>query len=177
MPHPKKLSKPNVLPRTKLLKPLLNVRNLSGSFGSVEQLRRELQVSEARPQELIDLGRVLEQQCRAELTEAEAELNAAGFQLSQAKIEAQVKDREIHRLRQAAPSATDAIESPKPASNQCSFCFWTWCFSGDSVPQPTFPASDSRVDELIEAVQQLASRLEQPNGTDQGGIPAKRGLI
>ena len=138
---------------------------------TVEQLRHELQVSEAKPQELIDLGRVLEQQakeCRAELTEAEAELNAVRFQLSQARIEAQVKDREIHRLRQAAPSATGAIGSPKAAEINLASASGHGVSSGDSVPQPTFPASDPRVDELIEAVQQLASRLEQPHGTDQG---------
>ena len=46
---------------------------------TVEQLRQELQASEAKRMELIDLGRVLEQQlkdCRAELVKAEAELNA-----------------------------------------------------------------------------------------------------
>ena len=87
---------------------------------TVEKLRHELQVSEAKRLELIDLGRALEQQlkdCRAELTKAEAELNAVRFQLSRSNIEAQVKDREIHRLRQAAPSATDASGSQKPPEN------------------------------------------------------------
>ena len=36
------------------------------------------------------------------------------------------------------------------------------------MPQPTSPGG-----QLIEAVQQLASRLEQPNGTDQGGLPSE----
>ena len=89
--------------------------------------------------------------------------------MSQAKIEAQLKDREIHRLRQAAPSATDAIGQPKFYDiNVASSSSGLGVSSGDSVPQPTSPVADPRVDQLIEAVQQLASRLEQPNGTDQG---------
>ena len=77
------------------------------ALATVEQLRHEL----------IDLGRLFEQQlkeCRTELTKAEAESNAVRFQLSQSKIEVQVKDREIQRLRQAAPSATDAVSPPEP---------------------------------------------------------------
>ena len=144
---------------------------------TVEQLRQELQASEVKRMELIDLGRVLEQQlknCRAELVKAEAELNAVRFQLSQSKIEAQVKDREIHRLRQAAPSATDALGQPKFYDlNVASSSSGLGVSSGDSVPQPSSPVTDPRVDQLIEAVQQLASRLEQPNGTDQGGLPSE----
>ena len=86
------------------------------ALATVEQFRHELQISEGKRQELIDLGRLLEQQlkeCRTELTKAEAESNAVRFQLSQSKIEAQVKDREIQRLRQAAPSATDAVSPPE----------------------------------------------------------------
>ena len=100
---------------------------VQATFVTVEQLRHELQVSEAKRQELIDLGRVLEQQlkeCRLELTKAEAELNAICFQLSQAKIKAQVTDGEIHRLRQAATSATHAVSPPKPPKKLCSFRFW-----------------------------------------------------
>ena len=144
---------------------------------TVEQLRLELQHSEAKRLELTELGRVLEQQlkdCRAELVKAEAELNALRFQLSQAKIEAQVKDREIHRLRSAAPSATDAPGQPKFYDlNVASSSSGVAVDSGCSVPQPSSPVVDPRVDQLIEAVQQLASRLEQPNGTDQGGLPSE----
>ena len=129
---------------------------------TVEQLRQELQASEVKRMELIDLGRVLEQQlkvCRAELVKAEAELNAVRFQLSQSKIEAQVKDREIHWLRQAAPSATDALGQPKFYDlNVASSSSGLGVSSGDSVPQPSSPVADPRVDQLIEAAQQLASR-------------------
>ena len=41
-----------------------------------------------------------------------------------------------------------------------------------AAPQPAPPTSDSKVDQLIEVVQQLASRIEHPNGTDQGGQPS-----
>ena len=94
--------------------------------------------------------------------------------VSQAKIEAQVQDREIHRLRQAAPSATDAIGQPKLYDiDVASSSSGLGVSSGDSAPQPTSPVSDPRVDQLIEVVQQLASRLEQRHGTDQGGVPSE----
>ena len=43
------------------------------------------------------------------------------------------------------------------------------------MPQPTSPISDPRVAQLIQVVQQLASQIEQPNGTDQGGCPSGEG--
>ena len=61
---------------------------------TVEQLRADLQTSETKRVELIELGQALEQQlkdCQAELTKAQAEPNALRFQLTQAKIETQVK--------------------------------------------------------------------------------------
>ena len=128
---------------------------------TVEQLRNELQLSEGKRAELMDLGRLLENQlkeCRAELTKAEAELNALRFQLSQVKIEAQVKDREIHRLRSAAPSATDALGHSGVGSASAS-----GVPSGLQDAQPSSPTSDPRVDQLIEVVQQLASRIEGGN--------------
>ena len=58
---------------------------------TVEQLRLELQHSAGKRLELIEFGRLLEQQlkdCRAELTKAEAALSAVRFQLPQSKVEA-----------------------------------------------------------------------------------------
>ena len=143
---------------------------------TVEQLRADLQTSETKRVELIELGQALEQQlkdCQAELTtKAQAELNALRFQLTQAKIETQVKEREIHRLRQAATSATEAGEPIQPTERSASSTYGSGFVRVAAAPQPAPPTSDSRVDQLIEVVQQLASRIEHPKGTDQGGQPS-----
>ena len=185
--------------------------------STVEQMREQLQQYEHRYDEILQQGRILEEQlsvAKAEQSKAEAglqvaragyqELEAAltscrgdnnllNFQNTQLRVELQVKDREIQRLRQAAASATSPGSSPptsapfqpdKPpviASSACSGGF-SWVHNGsnedsssgapslpqvvnESAPCPPATVTDPRVDQLIDVVQQL---LAQRNGTDPG---------
>ncbi|CAE6955300.1 GIP [Symbiodinium natans] len=184
--------------------------------ATVEQMREQLQQYEHRYDEILQQGRILEEQlsvAKAELSKVEAELQVAragyqeleaaltscrgdnnllNFQNTQLRVELQVKDREIQRLRQAALSATSPGSSPpKPAPRQQdvpsaiapSACSGgsSWVHIGsdggnngapslpqvvnESTPCPPATVSDPRVDQLIDVVQQL---FAQRNGTDQG---------
>ena len=184
--------------------------------ATVEQMREQLQQYEHRYDEILQQGRILEEQlsvAKAELSKVEAELQVAragyqeleaaltscrgdnnllNFQNTQLRVELQVKDREIQRLRQAALSATSPGSSPpKPAPRQQdvpsaiapSACSGgsSWVHIGsdggnngapslpqvvnESTPCPPATVSDPRVDQLIDVVQQL---LAQRNGTGQG---------
>ncbi|CAE7246764.1 unnamed protein product [Symbiodinium natans] len=99
-------------------------------------MREQLQQYEHRYGEILQQGRILEEQlsvAKAELSKAEAELQVAragyqeleaaltscrgdnnllNFQNTQLHVELQVKDREVQRLRQAAASATSPGSSP-----------------------------------------------------------------
>ena len=188
------------------------VRDVLNEAGStVDQLREQLRAFEVRCNELFEHGQFMERQlieAKAGLSRVEAGLssqqltfqeisaalqerqssnNALTFQLNQTRVESQIKDREIQRLRSAAPCASTS-GSPKPPKSSAwpigsvpgsSEASWVHLespdpplerevFSGTFVPpplsscqvpsQPTSPVSDPRVDQLIEVVQQLFSR-------------------
>ena len=115
------------------------VRDVIAEAGStVEQLREQLRMSEVRCGELFEYGQFVERQLtesKADLSRVEAELqalnlsyqelqaslrecqgnnNSLTFQLNQTRVENQIKDREIQRLRSAAPSASNSGSPPKP---------------------------------------------------------------
>ena len=117
------------------------VRDVIAEAGStVEQLREQLRMSEIRCGELFEYGQFVERQLtesKADLSRVEAELqalnlsyqelqaslhecqgnnNSLTFQLNQTRVENQIKDREIQRLRSAAPSpsASSSGSPPKP---------------------------------------------------------------
>ena len=192
------------------------VRDVIAEAGStVEQLREQLRSSEVRCNELFEYGQFVEHQlveAKAELSRVEAELlamrtsyqelaaslqecqsanNSVNFQLNQTRVENQVKDREIQRLRQAAHSASSSASPPKiPKSGAPSVVpvsettETSWFHIGSSEPLPQSqpfakpfmtqppPAShppssfaDPRVDQLIDVVQQLVQQVSQ-NATD-----------
>eukprot|EP00439_Symbiodinium_sp_Y106_P079843 s273_g18.t1 len=174
------------------------VRDVLSEAGStVDQLREQLRVSEVRCNELFAYGQFMERQlieAKAELSRVGAELssqqltfqeinaalqecqssnNALMFQLNQTRVESQIKDREIQRLRSAAPCASTSGSPPKPPKSQPRLLV----FSGTFVPPPvsscqvpsqsTSPVSDPRVDQLIEMVQQMVQQVGQ-NAVDPG---------
>ena len=119
------------------------VRDVLSEAGStVDQLREQLRVSEVRCNELFAYGQFMERQlieAKAELSRVGAELssqqltfqeinaalqecqssnNALMFQLNQTRVESQIKDREIQRLRSAAPCASTSGSPPKPPKSQ-----------------------------------------------------------
>ena len=199
------------------------VRDVLNEAGStVDQLREQLRASEFGVTScLIEYGQFMERQlieAKAELSRVEAELssqqltfqeinaalqecqssnNALTFQLNQTRVESQIKDREIQRLRSAAPCASTSGSPPKPPKSSAapvgsvpgsSEASWVHLessdppperkvFSGTFVPppvsscqvpsQPTSPVSDPRVDQLIEVVQQLVQQVGQ-NAADPG---------
>ena len=200
------------------------VRDVLSEAGSaVDQLREQLRLSEVRCSELFEYGQFMERQlieAKAELSRVEAELhsqqlsfqeinaalqecqssnNALTFQLNQTRVENQIKDREIQRLRSAAPSASTSGSPPKPPKSSAppvgsvpgsSEASWVHLESSDPPPerklysgtfvpppmsscpvpsQPTSPVSDPRVDQLIEVVQQLVQQVGQ-NAADPGEI-------
>ena len=196
------------------------VRDVIADAGStVEQLREQLRMSEVRCGELFEYGQFVERQLtesKADLSRVEAELqalnlsyqelqaslrecqgnnNSLTFQLNQTRVENQIKDREIQRLRSAAPSASNSGSPPKPPKPTVppvasvsgpSEASWVHLDSSDpnsgqnnhsgiGVPSSTSPppqlhpislTSDPRVDQLIEVVQQLVHQVNQ-NATDQ----------
>ena len=137
------------------------------------------------------------QEINAALQECQSNNNALTFQLNQTRVENQIKDREIQRLLSAAPSASTSGSPPKPPKYSAppvgsvpgsSEASWVHlessdpplerkAYSGTFVPppmsscpipsQPTSAASDPRVDQLIEVVQQLVQQVGQ-NATDHG---------
>ena len=196
------------------------VRDVLSEAGSVvDQLREQLRASEVRCHELFEYGQFMERQlteAKAELSRIESELssqvlsfqridtalqecqsgnNALTFQLNQTRVENQIKDREIQRLRSAAPSASNSGSPPKPPKSSAqsagsvpgsSEASWVHLESSDPPldqkaypstfdPPPTSPCpvpshptssvSDPRVDQLIEIVQQLVQQVGQ-NATD-----------
>ena len=196
------------------------VRDVLSEAGSaVDQLREQLRASEVRCHELFEYGQFMERQlteAKAELSRIESELssqvlsfqrinaalqecqssnNALTFQLNQTRVENQIKDREIQRLRSAAPSASNSGSPPKPPKSSAqpagsvpgsSEASWVHLEGSDppleqnaypstfdpppmsSCPVPSHPTSsvsDPRVDQLIEIVQQLVQQVGQ-NATD-----------
>ena len=100
------------------------VRDVLNEAGStLDQLREQLRASEVRCHELFEYGQFMERQlieAKAELSRVESELSSQGlsfqrinaalqecqssnnaltFQLNQTRVENQIKDREIQRLR------------------------------------------------------------------------------
>ena len=196
------------------------VRDVLSEAGSaVDQLREQLRASEVRCHELFEYGQFMERQlteAKAELSRIESELssqvlsfqrvsaalqecqssnNTLTFQLNQTRVENQIKDREIQRLRSAAPSASNSGSPPKPPKSSAqptgsvpgsSEASWVHLEGSDppleqkaypsafdpplmsSCPIPSHPTSsmsDPRVDQLIEIVQQLVQQVGQ-NATD-----------
>ena len=79
----------------------------------------ERQLSEAK----VELGRLEAelgtqrmsfQELNAALQECQSSNNSLTFQLNQTRVESQIKEREIQRLRSAAPSAASSGSPPKP---------------------------------------------------------------
>ena len=87
------------------------------------------------------------QEINAALQECQSSNNALTFQLNKTRVESQIKDREIHRLRSAAPCASTSGSPPKPPKSSAppvgsvpgsSEASWVHLESSDPPPERNF---------------------------------------
>ena len=119
-------------------------------------------------------------QLESAFSDCRAQSNALTFQLTQSRVELQAKDRELRRLRLAAPSATEAAKMLSSPSSRVGSSSAQWVHLGspdtkeviseDVGPAPVSPTSDPRVDQLIEAVNLLAAKIEPQNAVEVADV-------